>query len=445
MNTPIVDFVSKYADRGGARFHMPGHKGKTFLGCEAQDITEIFGADTLYSADGIIDESENNASELFGTSHTFYSAEGSTLAVKAMLALATAGKPRVILAARNVHKSFIYACALLDIEVAWIYPSSNEHLCSCSITAQDVEDALRTLSSLPSALYLTSPDYLGQMLDIEAISSVCKKYGVTLLIDNAHGAYLRFLPTSRHPVSLGADICCDSAHKTLPVLTGGAYLHISKTADRDYLSRAREMLSVFSSTSPSYLILESLDLCNRYLSDGYTDRLAATVEKLDALKKELSLSGFKVEETEPLKLVINAAKYGYTGAELAHVLRERSIELEFSDDEYAVFMVTPENTDAELKALFDALTAIPRKEAIKKETLSLNPCSERVCSIREAIFSPSEMIDITGASGRVCASPTVSCPPAIPIAVSGERITDEAVRLFKSYGIDKISVIKDKK
>lgn len=442
MNTPIVDFVSKYAEEGGARFHMPGHKGKSFLGCEAQDITEIFGADTLYSADGIIDESENNASRLFDTAHSFYSTEGSTLAIKAMLALATSGRDKFVLAARNVHRSFVYACALLDIEVAWIYPSQNEHLCSCAVTACDVEAALKGLSSLPSALYLTSPDYLGQMLDIEAISKVCKKYGVTLLVDNAHGAYLRFLPKSRHPVSLGADISCDSAHKTLPVLTGGAYLHISKTADRDYLSRAREMLSVFSSTSPSYLVLASLDLCNRYLADGYSHKLASTLKKLDILKKELSLRGFCVEDTEPLKLVINAAKDGYTGIELAETLRRKSIEIEFSDNEYAVFMVTPENTDAELEALFDALMAIPRKEAFKKETLSLNSCVERTLSIREAIFSPSEMIDVTEAVGRICASPTVSCPPAIPIAVSGERIGDEAVKLFKSYGIDKISVVK---
>lgn len=442
MNTPIFDFVRRYAETEGPRFHMPGHKGRSFLGCEAYDITEIFGADTLYSADGIINESENNASELFGTAHTFYSAEGSTLAIKAMLALATAGKPHVVLAARNVHKSFVYACALLDLEVSWIYPQDNEHLCSCAITAQDVENALRALPFSPSALYLTSPDYLGQMLDIENISKVCKKYGITLLVDNAHGAYLRFLPKTRHPVSLGADMCCDSAHKTLPVLTGGAYLHISKDTDRDHIARAREMLSVFSSTSPSYLILESLDLCNKYISEGYPERLKKTVEKLEGLKKSLSSSGFCVEESEPLKLVINAAKYGYTGVEIADILRNSSIEIEFSDDEYAVFMVTPENTDLEFKCLFDSLTAISRKDAVKKETMSLAGAADRVISIREAIFSPSEMIDVAEACGRICASPTVSCPPAIPIAISGERITEEAIGIFERYGIRQISVVK---
>lgn len=442
MNTPIVDFVTEYADRSRARFHMPGHKGKSFLGCEPYDITEIFGADTLYSADGIINESENNASELFGTAHTFYSTEGSTLAIKAMLTLAISEKKPFVLAARNVHKSFVYACALLDIDVAWIYPSEKEHLCSCRISAQDVEKALNELSSLPTALYLTTPDYLGQMLDVEAISKVCKKYGVTLLVDNAHGAYLNFLPKSRHSVSLGADICCDSAHKTLPVLTGGAYLHISKTADRDYVSHAREMLSLFSSTSPSYLVLESLDLCNRYLSENYPQRLAETVEKLDMLKRKLSDHGFTVPDTEPLKLVINAAEYGYTGCELAEILRKQEIELEFSDDEYAVFMVTPENTDAELELLFNALISISRKNKISKETLSLNSNTEQVMSIREAIFSPSEIIDVADAIGRICASPTVSCPPAIPIAVSGERITNTAIKLFERYGIRKISVVK---
>ena len=125
MTTPIADFVKNYALRDLSRFHMPGHKGKALLGCESLDITEIDGADVLYSAGGIIDESESNASALFGTKHSFYSTEGSSLAIKAMLALikkrTPTGERTTVLAARNVHKAFIYACALLD----------TRHLCKC--------------------------------------------------------------------------------------------------------------------------------------------------------------------------------------------------------------------------------------------------------------------------------------------------------------------------
>ena len=192
-----------------SRLHMPAHKGNSLLGCENLDITEIAGADVLYSANGIIDESENNATALFGTQHTFYSTEGSTLAIKAMLAIIkknTHGNTK-ILAARNVHKAFVYACGLLDINVEWIYPEEHEHLCDCDVTPNILRAKLRSLTELPCALYVTSPTYLGKMLDIEGLSAVCKEFGIYLLVDNAHGAYLAFEKPSAHPIALGADIC----------------------------------------------------------------------------------------------------------------------------------------------------------------------------------------------------------------------------------------------
>ncbi len=444
MRTPIYDFVKEYIERAPSRFHMPGHKGKSFLGCEAYDITEITGADTLYSADGIIEESENNATRLFGSAHTYYSAEGSTLAIKAMLALVTVGTQKgirpVVFAARNAHKSFIYACALLDIDVIWLYSSEADHLCSAKISAEDVECALRE-NAKPSAIYLTSPDYLGNIADINGISKVCKDHGIPLLVDNAHGAYLRFLSPSMHPISLGADMCCDSSHKTLPTLTGGAYFHISKNANADYIDQARSMLSVFASTSPSYLILESLDLCNKYLSAGYAERLSATVAKTNSLKDGLRGAGFEILESEPLKLVIKISRFGYTGYDVARILRDKNIEIEFFDGEYTVFMITPENTDTDFERLEAALLSLPKKEALKECVLPIVR-GVRHTSIREAVFSKKENVPIDCAIGRISASPAVSCPPAIPIAVSGEEITEEAVNLFKKYGIREVEVVK---
>ena len=146
MKTPIFDFVKQYAASEISRFHMPGHKGiSSALGCEPLDITEVNGADVLYSPCGIIAESEKNATSLFETAHTFYSAEGSSLAIKAMLALATeitgSRERPLILAARNAHKAFLYACALLDLDVEWLYPGEESHLCSCILSAEDVENA----------------------------------------------------------------------------------------------------------------------------------------------------------------------------------------------------------------------------------------------------------------------------------------------------------------
>ena len=160
METPIADFVRRYADSGMIRAHMPGHKGKPFLGCEALDITEIRGADSLYEADGMILYSESHAGELFGSGRTVYSTEGSSQCIRAMLYLAlTCGNgSRTVVAARNVHRSFVYAAALLDFEIVWLWPECSTSLCGCPVSAETLERALATLPAPPAAVYLTSPD-----------------------------------------------------------------------------------------------------------------------------------------------------------------------------------------------------------------------------------------------------------------------------------------------
>ena len=446
MNTPIYDFVKGYSLSGTARFHMPGHKGRSFLGCEDLDITEICGADVLYHPNGIIAESEKNASSLFGSYHTFYSAEGSTLAIKVMLALATMGcnnEQPLILAARNSHKAFVHACALLDISAEWIILEERNHLCACNITAEGLENSIRACSKKPCAVYVTSPDYMGNILDIASLSKVCHDHGIPLLVDNAHGSYLAFTEPPMHPLALGADLCCDSAHKTLPVLTGGAYLHISKKAPDKFKneSTVRNTFSLFASTSPSYLILSSLDLCNRYIADGYKEKLRSHIDKLSDIKSRLSAHGYDILPSEPLKTVISCASYGYRGCEISDILRDNHIECEFSDNEYIVFMSTPENSQSDLERLCEALTAVQRKAPIEiSKSFLLTARPTAAISIRKAILSLRETVSVKQAIGRICATPTVSCPPAIPIVISGEVITKEHVELFMYYGIDKVEV-----
>lgn len=438
MKTPIADFVKKYAKSNISRLHMPGHKGKKFLGCERFDITEIDGADVLSFADGIIGESEKNASQLFNTAHTFYTTEGSSTAICAMLALVGGEKP-LILAARNVHKAFIHACALLDYDVEWIMPDGISTILKCEITAEMLENKLSIMQRKPSAVYITSPDYLGNIQNIPEISGVCKKHGIPLLVDNAHGAYLGFLKNSMHPIHLGADMCCDSAHKTLPVLTGGAYLHIAKNAE--YSAGAREKLSIFSSTSPSYLTLQSLDLCNKYLADGFTEKLESCINKTNEVKHFIKSLCFSIFDTEPLKITIAARKSGYTGYDLADILRKNKIEPEFYDNDYLVLMITPQNSEKDFRRLKKVFSSIKPKSPLDYSSLKISTPAPEL-SIRDAIFSDSETVDVTLAEGRICAAPTVSCPPAIPIAVSGEKISKEHIELFKHYGIEKIKIVK---
>lgn len=441
MKTPIYDFVRRYADSSTSRFHMPGHKGVEYLGCEPFDITEISGADVLYSPDGIIKESENNATALFKTAHTYYSTQGSTLAIQAMLTLAINGRksdtPPTVLAARNVHKAFVNAAALLDIDVDWLYPETPSHICSARISTLALDAALSRAKY--AAVYITSPDYLGNIADVKGLSEVCKKHGVPLLVDNAHGAYLAFTEPSMHPIALGAAMCADSAHKTLPTLTGGAYLHISKDFP-EYTEGARSALSVFASTSPSYLILSSLDLTNRYLADGYPKELRECIDRIAAIERELPVP---TVSSEPLKMVFKCTDFGYTGIEFCDHMRTFGIECEFADDTYAVLMLTPSNSKLELELCRDALMAIEPKEAVSTPAEPTLLPAQRAMSIRAALLSPHEIIPVDAAVGRIAATPTVSCPPAIPIVVSGEVITDSAVALFGRYGIDKIEVVKN--
>ena len=444
MTTPIYDFVKKYAEGDNVRLHMPGHKGVPYLGCEKYDITEIAGADVLYSADGIISESEDNASRLFGTAHSFYSTQGSTLAISAMLAITvkTSGK-KTVLAARNVHRSFINAAALLDITPRFLYPRDPSHLCACRISAEDVERALCDVEELPAAVYITSPDYLGNVADVEGIARVCKKHSVPLLVDNAHGAYLKFLPTDTHPITLGAAMCADSAHKTLSVLTGGAYLHISKDYP-EFLDGARDAMALFASTSPSYLILSSLDLCNARLSGDYRRELLNAITKIGEAKSALKSMGYVTSDGEPLKIVINAKESGCVGSSLSEHLRLSGIECEFSDEDFLVLMLTPENSERDVEILIRALKNAPRGGVPRKAQPPVSKSRESVMSLRDAVLSVSERVQVSESVGRICAETTVACPPAVPVVISGERITKEDADLFEYYGIEKIKVVVEK-
>ena len=443
MTTRVYDFLRSYSEKCGARFHMPGHKGRAVLGIESLDITEISGADVLYSPSGIILESERNASSLFKSGVTHYSTEGSTLGIKAMLAIAlrqSGSRHPKILAGRNAHKAFIYAAALLDFEIEWLMPENPCHIAFGGVTADAVRAALSASDELPFAVYITSPDYLGNIADVKAIADAAAEFGVPLLVDNAHGAYLAFLEESLHPIALGAAMCADSAHKTLPVLTGGAYLHISEKYP-EFIKGAREMLSLFASTSPSYLTLASLDICNSYLDKGFREKLADAVCETARVKKKLASLGFAPEDTEPLKIAIRASKYGYTGDELSEHLRSFNIECELCDREYLVLMTSPENPPEDYEMLINSFKKIKPRERLPESLLTLAK-PHPVLSIRQAIFAKSEIVPVDMALGRVLSQPCVSCPPAVPVAICGERLAAEAIELFRYYGIESVAVVK---
>ncbi len=443
ISTPVDGFVRAYADSGVIRAHMPGHKGMGG-GPERWDITEITGADSLYGADGILRESEDNAARLFGSAVTAYSTEGSSLSIRAMLLLALRrcrrdGRPW-LLAGRNAHRTLLSAAALLDFDIRWVYPKSGT-LLSAEIDPADLSAALDGGGARPFAVYLTSPDYLGGMADIRAAAEICHKAGVPLLVDNAHGAYLKFLPGSLHPLDQGADLCADSAHKTLPALTGAGYLHVS--ARRGDISRedVKAAMSLFASTSPSYLILASLDRCNRLLERAFPERLAAFLPRMQALRERLTDAGIRLAGVEPVKLTIRAAETA-DGHRVQALLRGQEIECEMADPDFVTLMLSPcqegQMDDISRRILEAArcLGGVP-----PREPPALPPPGERVMSVREAMLSPQETLPLAACEGRVLAADTTGCPPAVPVAVCGERLTRTSLRLCAYYGLTALRVV----
>ena len=422
--------------------HMPGHKGAGILGFEGMDLTEIYGADELFAAEGIIKESEQNASSLFGCP-TYYSTQGSTLCIQTMCTILcqdakSKGKKPKILAGRNAHRSFIHAAALLDFDIAWLY--GNSDYLSCTISTETLEKEI--LENNPTAVYLTNPDYLGNLLDIKALASICKKYNVLLAIDNAHGAYLRFLEPSLHPIDLGADLCCDSAHKTLPVLTGGAYLHLSDSLNQVWKNDVKHFMEYFSSTSPSYLIMASLDATNEVLDTTFKKSLSECIQRVDVLKNALIQHGYTILSGEPMKITISTKEFGYTGNEIANLLMECDIYPEFYDSDYIVLMPSPYNTKDDFERLQKCLCGIERKSILVNKPPKLEQ-AKKAMNVRQALFAPSMTLDVSKSLGQVCSSVTVSCPPAILPVIPGEVISESSIEVMKYYGIETVRVVKE--
>lgn len=443
MTTPVYDFLEQYKKSGTVRAHMPGHKGKGIeCGFEAAfpyDITEIKGADVLFEADGIIAESEKNASELFGTKATFYSAGGSTLCIQAMLA-AACRKGRAFICARNSHRAAMNASVLLDLEPCWFYPEYEDgSVVSGNITARAVEAAIEKFAEKnPACVYITSPDYLGRLAPVKEIADVCHKHGLPLLVDNAHGAYLAFLEENLHPVALGADMCCDSAHKTLPVLTGGAYLHVG---NERFIPEIKRSMALFASTSPSYLIMASLDLCNRYLAEDFRGDLAETVEKIRKFREKYAHI-CAAQDIELMKITFYPILSGLTGYQLAEQLRAGGIEPEYANETHVVLMLSTSSADEDFARLDEVCERLmcPRILIRPPEFEMTEP--KRAMLPREAFFAEKEAVATDDALGRIAAESVTVCPPCVPVVAAGEIIDENAVKILKMYSIFQVNVIK---
>lgn len=441
--TPIYDFLQQYRDSGISRLHMPGHKGifppLTQETLYALDITEIQGADSLFECSGILREAEENAARLYHSARTLYSAGGSTLCIQTMLSLVRSRGSKIILA-RNSHKAAINAMALLGLEPVWLYPHKLDNTVFPGIISpEQVRQALQEHPDA-AAVYLTSPDYFGILCDVRGIKNECERFSVPLLVDNAHGAHL-CTENAMHPIAQGADLCCDSVHKTLPALTGAALLHIGNP---ELIPGAKENMSLFGSTSPSYLIMLSTELALDWLEregSAAFSLLRHRVKRLEALFQALGFSTPDAYRRDASRIVLDTFSGGYSGNEFAALLRKAKIEPEFVSDGAVVLLTSPFNPEEDFVRLGEFAATLSTRKPIHSLSPSL-PAPQRVLRVREAVLSPFELVEIERAAGRICADARISCPPGVPVIVPGERIDKKIMNILKMYGINDIKVVK---
>lgn len=430
-------------DTGRARFHMPGHKGilpPPFESIAPYDMTELPGTDSLYEATGCLLALEKRFSRLYDTELSVLSASGSTLCIQTMLALLPPGS--TVLCERGLHISALNAMGLLGLTPAWVLPCGDSGgSLPCPPAAADFAAAYRR-SPHASAVYVTSPNYYGALADIRAIAEWCHSEGLALLCDNAHGAHLRFLSPICHPIALGADICCDSLHKTLPALTGAALLHVKKgglLTGRDYKRR----MSWFGSTSPSYLIMLSADLLAKRLATTLPGQLQACARRVAALKSEAEKLGaalFLPLQAEPLRLTLPI--FGSISQQSAYeLLKSCQIEPEICSPMAVVLLFSPENTEEEYERALRLLRLWPKGAPLKTSA----PCfslPKRAMPLREAMLAQSERIPLNRALSRVVSGVVAPCPPGVPLLMSGEMLDRDGIFLLESYGINEIDVVK---
>ena len=449
QTAPITDFLTDYAASGISRLHMPGHKGTAPDGYPAFlsaafpfDLTEIAGADELYEPEGIIAESEEIAASLYHAGYSCYSAGGSTLSILSMVTAAVRKCGREIIAVRNAHLSFVNACVHCDAEIHWLVPEYDRETGLClPVTADEVAGCM---DSYPGAqiVYLTSPDYYGVQADVRAIAQVVHRRGGILLCDNAHGAHLIAFDGA-HPMEAGADLCCDSPHKTLPVLTGGSILHCSKAmAERLPKKELKHLMTLYGSTSPSYLIMASLEQAVLWMQREGTGQFLRLAEKMRMLSDQLRQDGVVLLErvTDCTKLTLDGFRCGYTSDELSAMLRRYQIEPEFSGGGKVVLMFSPQTDEQAFDRVVRFGKELKKRAPIEYPPFALAP--QRVLPLRVAAFAPSVEVDVRDAVGKIAAENRIACPPGIPVVTAGEKIGPLEKKLLLDSGIFQINVIK---
>jgi arginine decarboxylase len=466
---------------------MPGHKLAKGVPYElAQDVlkldvTEVEGTDNLHYPEGIIKQAQDLAAEAFGADRTFFLVNGSTCGIQAAI-LSTCSRGQKIIIGRDSHKSVVAGLILSGAKPVYVYPEYNcEFGITGEITAYSIE---RALSENPdaAAVLITRPNYYGICSDIEAISKIVHSSGKILIVDEAHGAHLAFSLKLPPPALLyGADICIQSAHKTLPAVTQGAYLHVKH--GRVDLDRLSFNLTMLQTSSPSYIIMSYLDIARELMEKEGGRKLELLLQNIGWFKNELKdYQGYRILSAgqhsnlchDATRIVINTRNIGISGYEAEKVLRDKfKTQIEMADLENLVFITTIADRREDflrlsetMKSLyatnFERRTAGGGHEEITgrrngtisgwlAEVKKYTDCCEGMLPY-EAYASEGESIPLDESSGRIAAATVTPYPPGVPVLYPGEIISRNHIVYIREIldaggkvnGIDKniIKIVK---
>lgn len=453
--------LQAYADSDYYPFHMPGHKRTDKLELAnpyAIDITEVEGFDNLHHPEGILKEAQMRAAELFGSKSAFYLVNGSTCGI---LSAISAALPRkgTLLMSRNSHKSAYHAAYLRELDTVYLLPAATEFGVSGSIPPAAVAQALEEFPQI-GAVFITSPTYDGIVSDIQAIADIAHAKGLPLIVDEAHGAHFMFSRKFPTPaLRCGADVTIQSLHKTLPCLTQAALLHVnSKRVD---ISLVKRFLGIYQTSSPSYLLMSSMEQCLRYMREEgaarmteYTQMLQEFYQKCESLRR---LNVFQKTSCPPeqcfdhdfSKILISVGSTGLNGKELCQsLLHTYHLQMEMASGHYAIALTSVMDTKAGFQRLWAALDDIDHKQRFtdteeKGPLLTANmlyQIPKPSMPIAQAMEQHTETLPLKASTGHISQEYIYLYPPGIPLAAPGEILTGKLLNTISQCQKQGLSV-----
>ena len=450
---PLATAVFEKVRSLRARFYVPGHQGVGFdpLGDRwgsafLDDLTELEGLDNLAVPSGAIAEAQILAAQTFGADQSWFLVNGSTVGLQAALLAVSRINPsdrQKIIIGRNAHQSILTGLVLSGLEPAWVQPEINDvWAIATHVTPEAIAQALDANPDT-CAVCIVSPTYYGTTSDVGAIADYCHQRGIPLIVDEAHGGHFMAHPDlPQSALAAGADIVIQSAHKTLGSLTQSAFLHWQGSTDslKTLKTSLGDSLRLLQSSSPSYLLMTSLDVARSHLQKhGHGDwqralNLARDLrDRLDQMPKFIVLQH---RHQDPTRVVISGTALGWSGYALDDYLDSQGIAVEIGDPGAIGLVITPQTQPNAIQMLVQTLRSLPpAPDTLDVSTLqsqSLSAFSEMVLTPREAWFSPKQAIAIDDAMGQICAEWICPYPPGIPILMPGEKITTDTLDYLKT-------------